>query len=118
MRRFGKQFLRFTFIIVFTYFAVSQFMNPEMWTGFVPKFLASTTDTARTWVHINAVLESLAVVFLAFDRLVKWVTFLLALHLIGIATTIGFTPIGVRDFGLALSVLALSFLEWNENEAR
>jgi hypothetical protein len=42
----------------------------------------------------------------------------LAAHLFVIASGFGTNPTGIRDFGLALSALALSFLEWDEREPR
>lgn len=112
--QFGKALLRYTFIAVFTYFSLMQFIEPSMWTSFVPAWATASGLSATTLVTLNAILEIVGVVFLIFNTWTKWVCIILALHLLGIAASIGWNPIGVRDIGLGLSVLALAFITWNE----
>lgn len=112
---FGKALLRYTFIAVFTYFSLMQFIEPSMWTSFVPSWATASGLSAGTLVTLNAILEILGVVFLIFNTWTKWVCIILALHLLGIAASIGWNPIGVRDIGLGLSVLASVFLVGIDN---
>ena len=101
--------LRSGLTILFLWFGFSQVLSPDMWTSWVPEWASSILGLdARTIVLLNASLEIVGGVFLAFGFWTRWVALLLGLHLLGIACEIGLSAIGVRDFALAVSTLALS----------
>ncbi len=101
--------LRFTMCAVFLYFGITQLTSPEVWTGLVPEWLTNLTGmSASTFVTINAIFEIVASVLLLLGAFVRPVATLLFLHLLGIAFTLGFNPLGVRDFGLAFATLAVA----------
>ncbi len=101
--------LRIGLALVFFWFAVSQLRDPAMWTGFLPRFVDSLPVSPENFVRMNAVFEIVCASLLVIGVWVRGAALLLALHLFGIAFTIGMSATGVRDFGLAVASLALFF---------
>ncbi len=101
--------LRISLALVFLYFGFSQALTPDNWTGYLPGFMTNTIITPTNIVVMNGIMEIVLGIFLAIGLFTKFASLLLGLHLIGIAATIGFNPLGVRDFGLAAATLSLFF---------
>jgi uncharacterized membrane protein YphA (DoxX/SURF4 family) len=59
---------------------------------------------------MNGLFEVGAGVFLALGIWTRFVAFILGLHLLLISSSLGFSAIGVRDFGLSFATLALALL--------
>ncbi len=93
--------------LVFLYFGFQQVYAPDNWTGFVPDFLAGTIMTSNNWVVLNGVVELSLGIFLLIGLYSKFSSLILSLHLFGIVFSIGLTPLGVRDFGLAFATLVV-----------
>ena len=95
---------------VFLYFSYCQFTDPSIWTGFIPDPIAAIFGgNAAVVVLLNAWFELVAGLCLLAGFQTRTVSFLLALHLFGIAGTIGISPLGVRDLGLAVATLSITF---------
>ncbi|MEK7187303.1 MAG: DoxX family protein [Patescibacteria group bacterium] len=102
--------LRFTLVLVYAYFGISQLTNPEAWTSLVPSWASELTGLSPTLlVYSNASFEVVASLLLLLGIFVRPVALLLFAHLIVIASGFGLSPTGVRDFGLSFSTLALAF---------
>ncbi|MDO8500103.1 MAG: DoxX family membrane protein [bacterium] len=98
--------LRLGIASVFMWFGVSQISNPSMWTNFIPLWALSTFSlSAQALVLMNGTAEIIGALLLVLNIFARWVALFLALHLFGIAYTIGFNPTGVRDFGLSVATL-------------
>lgn len=110
----GKITLRISMGLVFLYFGFSQLFNPGFWTGYIPKavenfFFNVFGINSTTLVLSNAFLEIVFGVFLLIGLYVKFSSLVLSIHLFGIAFAFGFTPLGIRDLGLALATLSVFF---------
>ncbi len=104
----GPAILRIGMALVFLYFGTSQLMSAAKWIGFVPHFVtAMVGGNAVLLVHINGIFELIAGLCLLVGFQVRTVALLLGLHLIGIAGSIGWSPLGVRDYGLAIATLSI-----------
>lgn len=113
----GLLLLRFGLVAVYLYFAFSQFTDPERWSGIVPDWATSlTTLESVTIVYANAVFELVFSVLLILGLWTKWVSFLLGAHLAVITISMGFTPTGMRDFGLTMATFAHGLLEGEKQE--
>jgi len=107
-KKWAPFILRMGLAFVFLYFGVSQLRNPDSFIGWLPKEVSLLPLTPRTFVLLNGAFELLFGSMMALGLYTRISAFLLGAHLIGIAFTIGWNEIGVRDLGLALSTIALS----------
>jgi len=101
--------LRLGLAALYLWFGLSQLLSPEAWTIWVPAWAVSLLALdAQTVVLLNGGLETAAGAFLAFGIFARYAALLLALHVFIIIVDMGATAIGVRDFAIALSTLALA----------
>jgi uncharacterized membrane protein YphA (DoxX/SURF4 family) len=77
------------------------------WATFVPDFLSIGAMTLNNWVMLNGVLELTLGLFLIMGLYTRFSALILSLHLLFIAFSIGFNPLGVRDFGLAIATFVI-----------
>lgn len=99
--------LRIALSLVFFYFGYSQISNPDFWTGFIPDFVLGFGLSANNFVVFNGMMELVFGLFLILGLYTRFASLVLSLHLFGIALSVGFSPTGVRDFGLAFATLAV-----------
>ena len=107
MDSYSKPLLRVAMSLVFLYFGFQQITNPSEWIGFVPEYALIFNLTASNLVVINAILELTLGFLLLIGLFTKISSLILAIHLFFIAISIGFNPLGIRDFGLAIATLAI-----------
>ncbi len=101
--------LRLGLVAVVIWFGVSQLMNSAQWVGVVPVWAKSLSGmSALSIIRFNGCFEILTGALLAIGLWTRWVALALAVHLFIIATGFGISPIGVRDFGLSVSLLAVA----------
>ena len=100
--------LRLGLAFVFIWFGISQLQNPSQWISFLPSWVALVPISAIGFVLINGLFEIVAGVLLALGAWTRITALLLALHLFGIAFSIGYNAIAIRDVGLAFATLALA----------
>lgn len=110
MPSYAPVLLRLGMGVVFLFFSYYQFNDPSLWTGIVPKEITAIfAGNAIMLVLMNAWFELVAGICLLIGFQVRTVALLLALHLFGIASTIGISPLGIRDFGLSVATLSIFF---------
>ena len=105
---YGKRVLRISLSLVFLWFGINQLYFPSSWIGFVPSFLSGIFG-AGDLVFINGSLEVVFGLMILFGIYLRFSSLILSLHLFGIAFSLGYGAIAVRDFGLALATLSLFF---------
>ena len=107
--KYAPVVLRWGLALVYFWFGVSQITNSNMWIGMVPSWVTNFIGIdAITVVRLNGWFEVVAATFLMVGVYVRWSALLLFIHLTVITIHLGFNTIGVRDFGLSLSTLALA----------
>ena len=99
--------LRVSLALVFLYFGISQLAHPETFVGWLPKEVSMIPISPRTFVALNGGFETFFALMLMLGIIPRLSALLLGGHLLGITLTIGFTEIGVRDFGLAIATLVI-----------
>ncbi len=107
-KSFAPVILRISMALVFLYFGFSQTIAPDDWISFVPEFVVPSFMTSNNLVMLNALFEITLGFFMISGLYTRFSSFLLALHLFGITLSIGFNPLGIRDFGLAFATLVVS----------
>ena len=107
---YGPLLLRVGLATVFLYFGISQLLHPEAFVGWLPKEVSMLPFSPRTFVVLNGGFEVFFGTLLLAGLFTRVSALLLGLHLFGITLSIGFSEIGVRDFGLSVATLALVLL--------
>jgi uncharacterized membrane protein YphA (DoxX/SURF4 family) len=114
-KHIGTLVLRLAMAGVYLYFGFSQLFDSVAWTGLVPMWASDMMHVPPAMIVLgNGAFEVVAGALLAAGFWAGPVAVLLAIHLFFIATTFGFSPVGVRDFGLSLATLSLFFLSKEE----
>jgi uncharacterized membrane protein YphA (DoxX/SURF4 family) len=117
MDNYSRLILRIGLGLVFLYFGLSQIINPERWIDLLPEFINNLgfyiNDILKAkLILLNGVFDLLIGLSLILGIFVKITSVLAFLHLISISLfSLGFNPSGIRDFGLAISVLSLFFTD-------
>lgn len=100
--------LRVGLALVFLWFGSQQLLETERWTGFVPEAIVAMSGlSAELLVRANGVFEIIFGSLLLLGFQTRIVALLLALHMFQITGTVGYSAIGVRDFGLSVATLAI-----------
>ncbi len=92
---------------VFYWFGFMQILNPSMFSFYVPQPIADLFGSAELASVYNGVFEIIFATLLLLGAFTRITALLLAIHLVGITITVGFTATGVRDFGLTIATFAL-----------
>ncbi len=106
--KYAPTILRLGMSGVFLWFGINQIVDPTAWIGFIPDAIVKLTGmSALTIVHYNAFFEIIAGSMLLLGFLTRFIAFILFLHLLDIAFTVGLDSIGIRDLGLAVATLVI-----------
>lgn len=102
--------LRIGVAIVLFWFGGAQLLSPENWIGYLPEWLVSISPVSpELIVLLNGGVEVVLGAFILLGIFLRISALIVALHLFGIAFSLGNTPSGIRDVGLAFMALALVF---------
>jgi uncharacterized membrane protein YphA (DoxX/SURF4 family) len=107
----GMHVLRLGLSAIFLWFGFSQIIDSLNWVSSVP-------DWAVNFLHIppamivmgNGAFEIVLGSLMAMGFFVRTISLILALHLIPITVDFGLVATGVRDFGIIIASLSLSFI--------
>jgi putative oxidoreductase len=109
--KIGRLLLRLSMAGVYLFFGFSQLFDGVNWVGYVPEWASNLVHLPPAMLVLgNGLFEVVLGTLLAAGFFIRPIAILLAIHLFVIATSFGFTPIGARDFGLALATLSIAFL--------
>ncbi len=105
---YSASVLRIGIALVFLWFGWSQIHNTNEWIGFVPQWVGDISRlSSTTIVHLNGLFEIVFGSALLLGLFTRFVAFFLTLHMIDITYIVGLNAVGVRDFGLAVAVVAV-----------
>lgn len=107
MEKFAPAVVRIGLSLVFLWFGISQVAEPSLWFGFLPEWTKQLPISQIAFIHINSSFEILFGTLLLVGIFTRPVALLLALHMVGILTAVGYNSIGVRDFGLTLATFSI-----------
>ena len=105
-QKYAPSIVRIAISLVFLWFGINQLLLPEDFLGYLPQFLLEL-DYAETLVRFNGLAEIILGGLLLVGFLIRPVSLLLAIHLLGIIISLGYNDIAVRDFGLLLVTLSI-----------
>jgi uncharacterized membrane protein YphA (DoxX/SURF4 family) len=104
---FAPAVVRIGISLVFLWFGSSQLADVQAWAGWLPGWTASLPLSGENLVRLNGTFEVVFGSLLLLGLYVRPVALLLALHMFQIALTVGYSEIGVRDFGLAMATTSI-----------
>ena len=108
MRVFAPIILRLGLSLVFLWFGSEQIISANMWTGLIPDWAISISGMSpNALVHLNGAFEIILGAFLLIGYFTRVAALLLAFHLFSIIFIVGYTSIGVRDFGLSMAAISI-----------
>jgi uncharacterized membrane protein YphA (DoxX/SURF4 family) len=113
MKFYAPIVLRYSMVVVFLYFSLSQFFQPIQWVAYVPDSITQFVSAEKV-VFLNACFELVLSVLLGLGIFTRTSALLLGLHLFGITLHVGFNPTGARDFGLTLATIAVALYGQDE----
>ena len=99
--------------VVFAWFGIDKFLTPAAWLGWIPTWMDGLLGMpVDVWLKIIGVSEILfAVMLLVPVRNVRRAgAVLIAVQLLGILPIAGFNDVGLRDFAMMMSAIALAVL--------
>lgn len=101
--------VRIGIALVFLWFGVSQLLNAADWTSWLPEYALNFPLSAETLVYLNGAFETLLGLMLLFGLGTRIVAILLSIHMAHIISVVGYSEIGIRDFGIFAAVLSVAF---------
>lgn len=104
----SKVILRTGLVVLFLWFGISQITNVSDWVAWVPPWALGFGLSDIQIVLANGWFETIGGTLLILGLWTRIAAFVLSIHLFSLAFTIGINDIGVRDFALATSTLALA----------
>lgn len=108
--------LRIGIASVYLWFGIQQFFYVDDWIGYLPEWTSKISFLTQTqFIYANATLEVVLGTFLLVGFFTRISAFILAIHLAAITYDVGFTAVGVRDFGLTLATLAIALSPFHAN---
>ncbi|NCN98637.1 hypothetical protein COU62_00290 [Candidatus Pacearchaeota archaeon CG10_big_fil_rev_8_21_14_0_10_35_219] len=105
-------FLRVGLALVFLYAAISSFLSPSSWIGFIPLFLRNLID-ANLLLFAFSFYEIILGLWLLSNKTVFYASLLSALTILGIViSNLGALDIVFRDIAILFSAIALMILSY------
>ena len=113
-KKYAPILVRYALSFVFLWFGLSQLADQASFLGYLPQWTYHLPIAPSTFVLLNGAFETLLGVLLACGLFTRAAALLLGLHLVGIAVSLGYNDIAIRDVGLALATLAI-FLQGSDD---
>lgn len=105
--KFAPVFVRIAISLVVIWFGTNQLLNPEQWISLLPEWTTLLPVSQVGLIYFNGWFELIFGLALLVGFYTRLSAFLIAMHLLDITFTVGYSAIGVRDFGLAISALSV-----------
>ncbi|MCM2326031.1 MAG: DoxX family protein [Candidatus Woesearchaeota archaeon] len=109
--KYAPLILRVSLAFVFLYFGIRQLMMPQDFIYWLPKEAEMIPIQPEMLITLNGIFEVIFGSMLIIGLFRRISSFLLGMHLLAITATIGFTEIGVRDFGLAMATIVIAMIK-------
>lgn len=107
MQKFAPVVLRIGLSLVFLWFGLQQVQQASMWVSYLPDWTSVLPVSPTSFVLLNGWFEIVFGVLLISGLFIRIASLLLGLHLLGIAFSLGYSAIAIRDFGLAVATLSV-----------
>lgn len=106
--------LRIGLAVVFFYAAISAFLNPTAWVGFVPAFV-SVIIPAKTFLLLHSLAEIVLALWLLSNKQIFYASIISAAEMVAVVIfNIGALDIIFRDIAIFFSAVALAVLTYEK----
>ncbi|MBI2632508.1 hypothetical protein HYW75_05880 [Candidatus Pacearchaeota archaeon] len=108
-------FLRAGLAVVFLYAAISAFLNPLAWAGYIPAFVQAIIP-AKTFLHIHSIFNILLSVWLLSKKQVFYASIIASLALLAIIF-FNYTALDIifRDVAILFAAIALAIISYKKD---
>ena len=123
---YSATIVRLGLAFVLLWFGINQLVNPESFLGYMPQWLYPhdarmqhehpmqlmhniPTPSVHTVLMGNGIVDATIGLLLLVGFYTRIAAFIAALHLLGIAISLGYNDIAIRDIGLAIMAASLVF---------
>ena len=100
--------VRWGIALVFLWIGIDIWVHTDYWVIWLPGYISQFIEPT-TLMLFTGVFDFVFGLLLLFGLFTRISALLMALHLIGVITGIGYTDIAVRDFGLLLATMGIFF---------
>ncbi|MBX4196667.1 DoxX family protein [Candidatus Pacearchaeota archaeon] len=114
-KKYAPIILRVGISLVFLWFGSQQLLHASDWTTYLPGWVNSLPLQPTTFVLANGIFEIIFGLMLILGLFTRFTAALLAIHMLGIVSSIGYNDVAIRDFGLFMACVAIFFYgpdEW------
>ncbi len=111
--RLATWILTIGLVAVFAWFGIDKFITPAAWLGWMPAWMDGLAGMpVETWLKVVGALEILFAILLLIPirNIRRTGAVLIALQLLSILPIAGFNDVGLRDFAMMMSAIALAVL--------
>lgn len=108
-------FLRAGLAVVFLYAAISAFLNPQAWAGYIPAFVQAIIP-AKTFLQVHSVFNILLSFWLLSKKQAFYASIIASLTLIAIIF-FNYTALDIifRDVAILFAAIALAIISYNKD---
>ena len=103
----SRVLLRWSWALLFVWFGTQQLMHPAQWTAFLPLWTGYFPIPGEMLIQLNGWMEIVLAGCLLAGFYTRFASGILAIHLAGIAISVGGAT-GVRDLALAAAGVAIA----------
>jgi uncharacterized membrane protein YphA (DoxX/SURF4 family) len=100
--------LRISLSLVFLWFGLTNLFNPEALVGYLSPAIRNIIPFApTTFMILTGIFEVVFGILLLLGLFTRLAALLFTIHVLGIAISLGYNDIAIRDIGLAAAVFAV-----------
>ncbi len=108
LKEYSPSLLRIGMALVFLWFSINQFIFVNDYINLIPYWLVSFSGMSPALFVIgNALIEFVLGMYLVLGIHTRFSSLILSIHLFGIAFSLGYGAIMIRDLGLAIATFAV-----------
>lgn len=105
--QYSPAVLRIGISFVFLWFGLNQLLAPDNWLGYIPNFTLNFGFDPVFLIYFNGAFETVLGTLLVIGVFTRIVSFLLFTHLLGIAFSLGYNDVMIRDLGLSIATFSV-----------
>lgn len=105
-KELSNALVRWGVALVFLWFGTQHYIATDKWTGLIPEFLTGIMS-ANVWVLFKGTVDILFGILLLLGVFTRVSALVLSIDLFLTTLVMGYSPTGVRDFGLTLAAISV-----------